>query len=322
MEPGPEFDGASLRLTRLAPNGSVDGSFAPEFRNSAGMGVGGAVFRLSPGGGGQGIGRIARESPEITALVVQPDDKIVVAGEFTEVNGMARHGIARLNADGSLDASFDAGTTLTDLAETVEIKALALDATGRILVGGYYFKWRALPLVLGLVRLNSNGSVDDSFRADPTDAFPGAVDRVRILSDGSLFIRLQDGSAALLRSDGFVVEHFFGSGISGELIVSDVHQDAGLGLVFAGSRREGGDDTSPLVRYHSVPIFRQSGVTPASNFTTILGVVADRPHRIEASTDLVNWQTLTNVTSASETISFTDADIAKRPRRFYRAVEP
>ena len=40
-------------------------------------------------------------------VVVQPDGKIVIAGDFTSVNGAPRNRLARLNANGSVDAGFN-----------------------------------------------------------------------------------------------------------------------------------------------------------------------------------------------------------------------
>ncbi len=40
---------------------------------------------------------------DVQATAVQPDGKVIIAGEFTEVLGVARSYIARLNADGTLD---------------------------------------------------------------------------------------------------------------------------------------------------------------------------------------------------------------------------
>jgi hypothetical protein len=42
----------------------------------------------------------------VRALVVQPDGKILIGGEFTTVFGVARNFIARLNPDGTLDTGF------------------------------------------------------------------------------------------------------------------------------------------------------------------------------------------------------------------------
>src|SRR5881397_1342600 len=44
---------------------------------------------------------------QVNALVVQPDGKVIIGGEFTTIKGIARHKIARLNADGSAESSFD-----------------------------------------------------------------------------------------------------------------------------------------------------------------------------------------------------------------------
>jgi len=41
---------------------------------------------------------------------VQIDGKVLIGGDFTHVNGTPRNYVARLNADGSLDATFDPGT--------------------------------------------------------------------------------------------------------------------------------------------------------------------------------------------------------------------
>ena len=38
---------------------------------------------------------------------VQPDGKVVIGGDFTQVDGYARNHVARLNPDGSLDTSFN-----------------------------------------------------------------------------------------------------------------------------------------------------------------------------------------------------------------------
>src|SRR5215207_4600941 len=44
----------------------------------------------------------------VSCITVQPDQRILIGGGFTNVNGIGRRGLARLNADGSLDESFEA----------------------------------------------------------------------------------------------------------------------------------------------------------------------------------------------------------------------
>jgi uncharacterized delta-60 repeat protein len=66
-------------IARLLPDGSLDTSFAP----------------------GSGA------NAPIWGMALQSDGRIVIAGEFTKFNDKPRAHIARLNADGSLDMTFN-----------------------------------------------------------------------------------------------------------------------------------------------------------------------------------------------------------------------
>src|SRR6266480_1909694 len=46
---------------------------------------------------------------EVNAAILQPDGKLLIGGHFTKVNGVTRQSLARLNADGTLDLTFDPG---------------------------------------------------------------------------------------------------------------------------------------------------------------------------------------------------------------------
>lgn len=65
----------------------------------------------------------------VDATALQADGRVVVVGAFTSVNGTARANIARLQADGSLD------TTWNPVANG-RVRAVAVDAAGAILIGG------------------------------------------------------------------------------------------------------------------------------------------------------------------------------------------
>ena len=63
----------------------------------------------------------------VWAIAVQTDHKIVIGGDFVSINGVARNHIARLNADGSLDTSFNnPGTGASD-----SVRALTIQLDGR-----------------------------------------------------------------------------------------------------------------------------------------------------------------------------------------------
>ena len=94
------------------------------------------------------------------AFAVQSDGKILVAGSFDQYNGVAAAGVVRLNANGSVDPTFNVGTGLDP---TFAYPAsLAVQADGKILLGGEFDTFNGQP-TSGLVRLNANGSLDASF---------------------------------------------------------------------------------------------------------------------------------------------------------------
>lgn len=97
----------------------------------------------------------------VQAIATQPDGRVLIAGSFRHVNGLARNGLARMMDDGSVDQSFAPSFTLgTDGS----IFALLQQPDGKILVGGYFSNGGGSNQS-SLVRLNSNGSLDSTFNA-------------------------------------------------------------------------------------------------------------------------------------------------------------
>ncbi len=89
---------------------------------------------------------------QVGNVVVQADGKIVVSGSFTEIAGTPRNRIARLMADGSLDASYDPGANSS-------VATLTLQSDGKLLIGGAFTTIGGVPRER-LARLNIDGSVD------------------------------------------------------------------------------------------------------------------------------------------------------------------
>ncbi|QLC67036.1 delta-60 repeat domain-containing protein [Flavobacterium sp. LPB0248] len=119
----------SNRIVRILSNGEIDNSF-----NS-----------------GDGF------NSQVYALAIQNDQKIIVAGAFTKYNGTSLNRIVRLLPDGSKDTSFNIG-----LGADGTIEAIVIQSDGKILLGGH-FKTFNTQSFSGLVRLNSDGSIDSSF---------------------------------------------------------------------------------------------------------------------------------------------------------------
>ena len=91
----------------------------------------------------------------VQAIDIQTDGKIVIGGHFASVDGVSRNHVARLNADGSLDASFDPGSALDSY-----VHALVAEPDGHIVVGGVF---TSPENTYGLARFNSDGSLDTTF---------------------------------------------------------------------------------------------------------------------------------------------------------------
>ncbi|MCF6131530.1 T9SS type A sorting domain-containing protein [Flavobacterium wongokense] len=102
---------------------------------------------------------VAEFDQSISNIVLQSDGKILVGGDFTSYNNTTANGIIRLNADGSIDNSFNSGTAFEDGGQ---VYSIALLPNGKIMVGGFFFSYNGTT-VKHLVRLNSDGTLDTSF---------------------------------------------------------------------------------------------------------------------------------------------------------------
>jgi uncharacterized delta-60 repeat protein len=117
----------------------------------------------------------------IEAVTLQSDGKVLVGGSFSALNGIARDLIARLNADGSVDNSFDPGPPPHTGA-----RAIAVQTNGKIILGGGPADPIANGSYLNVTRLNPNGSADGTFVAG--GGVEGNVVSVAPQADGKTLI--------------------------------------------------------------------------------------------------------------------------------------
>jgi len=122
-----------IRIVRLDANGAFDPAFA------TGTGFNNAVHIIAPAGDGSG--------------------DLYVGGAFSTYNGITVNSLVRLNADGTVDPAFVTGTGFNN---TVFIVVPAADGSGDIYVGGAFTFYNGIP-ANNLVRLNANGTVDQTF---------------------------------------------------------------------------------------------------------------------------------------------------------------
>jgi uncharacterized delta-60 repeat protein len=82
---------------------------------------------------------LASSSFRLYCLALQNDGKILVGGRFTEYDGYVRNCIARINQDGSIDATFDPGTG----SGSWDILDIQIQPDGKILVAGNFLTFNA-----------------------------------------------------------------------------------------------------------------------------------------------------------------------------------
>lgn len=99
---------------------------------------------------------------EINKILVQNDDKFLVVGFFNKVNNLDYKNIVRLNADGSIDTTFNIGTGLNGKA-----KSVAIQTDNKYVVVGEFSQYNGIARYF-IVRINSNGSNDDFFSVNRT----------------------------------------------------------------------------------------------------------------------------------------------------------
>lgn len=181
--------GYKMGVVKYTENGNLDSSF---------------------GDGGRVI--LPLDWSESWDMEIQPDGKIIIAGRI-ETNILdANYSdfiIARLNPNGSLDASFDGdGIKQFDITPETDYDAeifwsLKLLADGRILA---FARIGSLPLDSAVVKLNSDGSFDPSFGT-------GGQGFVKIDYDNRNNLARDmavqpDGKIVLVGADGFPTNDF------------------------------------------------------------------------------------------------------------------
>jgi uncharacterized delta-60 repeat protein len=146
-------------IARLNANGTVDTGFTANTNDTF-------------NGFGYGAGKVQ-------CIAVQADDKILIGGDFTTVNGVPRNGFARLNPDGSLDADF-AIPTFTRAG----VYNITLQSDGEILIGGAFIALGGGIQRNSFARLHVNGTLDAFFDPAPNSA----VMTTLLQDDGKILI--------------------------------------------------------------------------------------------------------------------------------------
>lgn len=134
-------------------------------------------------------------------FLIQPDDKILVYGAIKEYNEVAQGGLVRVNPDGSLDESFNAGTGPT--GSNALIRDAVLQEDGKIVLAGDFTEFNGTPAPGGLIRLNSDGTIDETFVNTPVANITQRLTQIEETSDKKLLVASAD-KVLRLNADGTI----------------------------------------------------------------------------------------------------------------------
>ena len=163
-------------------------------------------------------------------VAIQADGKIVTAGT-TGLQGGGNFGVARFNANGSLDTSFSGdGLITTDFGPASAAEAVAIQSDGDIVVAGAVYNgdpsWD-----FAIAVYNSNGSLDTGFSSNGLRAidFDGSYDWARgvaIQADDKIVV---GGDANIGGDTDFAVVRLSTSGSLDSTFSSDGKATTGFG---------------------------------------------------------------------------------------------
>jgi uncharacterized delta-60 repeat protein len=195
-------------VATTAPGPIVDPSFAPTLILAGGVTaaveqtdgkviIGGSQFFVTPGVSPFALARLNVDGSldpsfnlglgfnagaAITQIALQPDGKIIAAGNFQIVSGIARQNVARINSDGSVDQTFAATFGTADRFSG----QIALQSDGKTLILNG----------TDLIRLRQNGGRDSSFTETEE------IRSFAILKGGKILTNSVSGSLARHHENG------------------------------------------------------------------------------------------------------------------------
>ena len=183
---------AEFAVLRYHSNGSLDNSFDLDGKVTTAIGQTGCIAY---------------------AIAIQPDGKILVAGESTNLANKD-FALVRYHSNGSLDLSFDSdGIVTTAIGNLSEIAStMVLQSDGKILLAGYSNNGHDIDFAIA--RYNADGSLDNGFDTDGIvttliDTFSDAIQTIAMQPDGKILV---GGSTSNGSNGDFIVARYHSNG--------------------------------------------------------------------------------------------------------------
>ncbi len=210
-----------------------------------------------------GLGGATDYNPNIWAMAVQPDGKILITGLFNSVNGAPHYNVVRLNPDSTVDSSFQVDTGKST-------RALLLQPDGKVVIAGDFGQVNGVPRGR-VARVNADGTLDLTF-----DPGTGPDRIVRALA--------QDSAGNIYAGGDFIVFN----GISRRGIVKLTP----TGAVDPAFNPAGGG-ANPAQLRAITPADSAGHIVIGGSFTTYNGTSARRIARIDTTTGAIDPTFLT-----------------------------
>jgi uncharacterized delta-60 repeat protein len=293
-------------LVRLNADGSVDSTFAPasapaQFVSSVQI-AGSKIYVAA----GDGLRRFNANGTldwiypmSIRAFGVDSQERIVFGGQFTRIENQSHRNIARLEANGLLDATF-APTVGCCVGEGVQALVTQGDAA---IIGGAFQSVNGT-VAAHFAKINSDGSADAGFQgaADPP------VLTLATTADGKI-LRASQQTVSRHLSDGALDPSFasvFAGGSSDDRFVALAVQPDGKALVGGSFALNGSATRSYIVRLNSngsvdssfaiqpndavqaIAVHSDGSAFIAGNFTEVNGTPRTGLARIVAARPILN----------------------------------
>jgi uncharacterized delta-60 repeat protein len=202
---------ACERIIKLNSDGSVDGTFTPEILDSDVL-----CLEVASNGdiyvGGHFSNRIIRLNSDgtldssfdvgtgfdnrVQSIKIDSNGLILVGGWFNSYNGSSVNQVVRLTNTGVIDGDFELDGPFDTNGDTESVMTLGLQSNGKILVGGWFWTLNGNSQSK-LVRLNSDGSKDNSFDIGLgfnlesnwwSDSGHSRINHLLINTDGSIIV--------------------------------------------------------------------------------------------------------------------------------------
>ncbi len=157
-------------------------------------------------------------SGPIYSIALQTDDKIVGGGQLYRFDNINVYRIFRLNTNGTLDNVFRTGIGTGFDGDVIKVE---IQPDGKILVAGVFQKFNGQNHA-ALVRLNSDGTIDNSFNCILGSKETISVNTIALQTDGKILV-----SGYLNSCNGVPVKNFFRINSDGSL---DYTFNSGFGI--------------------------------------------------------------------------------------------